>query len=96
MLRKTLIACIATIGLAGCDLTSSTPTAAQVQAAAVAACNFLPTASTVANLIASNNASLSSAEAIAKAICAAVTASSGKLRGAPNVNGIDIHGRFVS
>lgn len=60
--------------LAGCD--PADVTAAQAQAATVEACNFVPTAATIAGDISAIPASATaSATDIAKAICAAVTAS---------------------
>ncbi len=75
-----------------------------VQNATVAACRFLPTASTVANIIAAGNPLLATAEAIAAAICAAVLPTAPAplppvlaRRGVvvPTVNGVVIHGTFV-
>ena len=73
-----------------------TITPAQVQNAAVQACGFLPTAATVAGLITASPY-LATASAVAGAICAAVAPAKagGKLRGAPMVNGVAIHGKFV-
>ena len=102
MFRKSLIAGALAMSLAGCGatnpLTGAPITAADVQSAAVAACGFLPTAATVANIIAANNSTLTTATSVASAICAAVVgAKGGRLGGAtPNVNGVQVHGRFVS
>ena len=92
---------LGTLLVGGCGITNpltGTPiTAADVQAAAVAACGFLPTASTVANIIAAGNPSVNTVTTIAQAICSAVVgAKGGRLGGAaPNVNGVAVHGRFV-
>lgn len=75
----------------------------QVQNAAVLACGFLPTATTVANIIGTLTGvgpATQAATTIAAQICAAVVpAHSGKHRGAPvvRVHGktIAVHGHFV-
>lgn len=97
MFRKSLLALPVMALLAACSTTGTltAPTAASIQAAAVAACGFLPTASTVANLL-TTNANVQSAEAVAAMICNAVVAKGGRLGGAaPSVNGVAIHGQFV-
>lgn len=84
---------------------------AGIQAAAVAACKFLPTAATVANVLAGANPAVATAESIASAICAAVvtttsvTATPAGAQGlfaapatparVPMVNGVVIKGKFV-
>lgn len=93
-----------TLALAGCaggltnPFTGAPVTAAQVQAAAVAACGFLPTATTVAGLL-TTSAAVQSASQIAGLICSAitpVTQGGARLGGAlPTVNGVVIHGKFV-
>jgi hypothetical protein len=80
----------------------------QAQQASMLACAFLPTAETVANIIATNNAAVSTAEQIAGAICAAVknsgatsiaatqpTALLSPTSPAPTVFGVAVHGRFI-
>jgi hypothetical protein len=92
---------VGTLLVGGCGVisnpfTGAPITAADVQAAAVAACGFLPTAATVANIIAAGNPAVATVSTIAQAICSAVTAKGGRLGGAaPNVNGVPVHGRFV-
>jgi hypothetical protein len=90
--------------LAGCASVGGVPTvlgisAAEVQQDAIAICSFLPTASTVANIIAVGNPLLTTAEAIAQAICASVTAppvaSTLRRVGTPTVAGVVIKGRFI-
>lgn len=113
MLRSIIL--VTALALGGCA-TSSTSTTdinstiAAVQSAAVTACKFLPTVSTVANLLTTGNAGgiAQTAESIAALICQAVApaAVSSKLRdklrvtsptSSPiTVNGVVIHGRFVS
>lgn len=102
MRKIALAALIAASTLAGCATTGGVPNinVQDVQNAALAACSFLPTASTVANIIAAGNPALQTAEAVAQAICAAVAVASpsGKLGGSialPTVNGVVIHGTWV-
>ena len=95
---------LAAIGLAGCATTgptSSTPAqvVSQVQNIALQICKFLPTAATVTDIFLTGNATLQTAEQVANAICAAVAPvkqGRSRLRGAPMVNGIAIHGKFVN
>ena len=120
-MRKVLLACTAALALSGCaqlqtifgGITSATPTqlVVDVEQAAVAACNFLPTAETVAGIIAVGNPALATATAIANAICAAVSPktqiaqsllSSPAMRSVvkpnatvPTVAGVPVHGTFV-
>lgn len=60
--------------LAACTTSGpiSTATVASVQSAAVAACNFLPDASTITNILTANPAA-ATAENIAAIICSAIT-----------------------
>jgi hypothetical protein len=90
----------AAIALGGCagtvTATSVATTIADVQQAAVLACGFLPTAATVASILSGGNPLVSTASAIAQAICTAVTAKAVRRGGpAPSVGGVVIHGRFV-
>ena len=85
----------------GCTTTGSLPISiTDVQNDAVLACSFLPTAATVANILAAGNPILVTAEAVAQAICAAITPTktTAKLRGnmvLPEVNGVVIQGSWV-
>ena len=94
------------IPLAGCAGTTSVsgvsvPSIGQVQTFVTRLCGYLPTASTVANIIASGAPGLSTAETIAAAICVAVstpTAQMGPMSRAqrvPTVAGVPIYGKFV-
>lgn len=79
--------------------TLTAPTAAQVQAAAIIACGFVPTVTTVTNIL-TTNSTVQSAEAIAALICQAVAGGkhvAGSKLGAalPTVNGVVIKGQFV-
>jgi hypothetical protein len=103
-MRKTILAASLSLGLSGCaglqqDITAAGPTIAAVQQVAVSLCGFLPTASTIAGILSGGSPLVSTAEAVASAICAAVTpASAGGTRlGAsrPHVGGVPVHGRFV-
>jgi hypothetical protein len=87
---------------AGCATITGGISVADVQTDAVAACKFLPDAAAVAALLSADPA-VTTAEAIAKIICSAVTGSaSAGLRGAAApvvvVNGqtIPITGHFVT
>ncbi len=101
---------IATLALGGCATTGTVTgdinaTIAAIQSATVAACKFLPTISTVANLLTAGNQITQTVESVAAMICQAVEPAvvSSKLRAklrAPGptpilVNGVVIHGRFV-
>lgn len=108
MLRSVIL--VTALALGGCATSATTTTdisstIAAVQSATVIACKFLPTVSTVANLLTTNSAAQTS-EAIAALICQAVSpaAVSSRLRAklrvtsptSITVNGVVIHGRFVS
>ena len=85
----------------GCATISGGINVADVQGDAVAACKFLPDAAAVVALLTADPA-VTTAEAIARIICSAVTGNAGaKLRGATPVvvvNGktIPITGHFVA
>ena len=101
MLRKFMLAVpvAAALSLSGCAGITAATTAtiiSQVQQATVLACGFLPTASTIANILAAGNPAVQAVSAVATAICTAVTAKVARRGGAiPNVNGVAVHGRFV-
>jgi nitrous oxide reductase accessory protein NosL len=102
-MRKLLFAAAASIALAGCTTTadpvSGAPTQIEIiQTAATTACRFLPTAETVANIIAAGDPRLASASAIARAICDAVAPSTGVgtlFRAVPTVGGVVVRGEFI-
>lgn len=92
----------------GCALLSTaqqaqvTATVAGVQQSAVQACGFLPTAASVAAIIASlvpgGSVVVATADSIAAQICAVVSPAkaSGRLGASvPTVNGVPVHGTFV-
>ena len=103
---KVLVLCAA-LSLGGCattgtgGTTSVSSTAAQVQAAAVMVCGFLPTVASVSSILAALIPGGGAVEQLvasaADQICAAVLpAKSGKLGAkVPTVHGIVVHGRFV-
>ena len=97
-MKKLFLIPLFSLALSGCaTLPQVTTTIGAVQQAAVIACGFLPTVSTVAGILSGGNAAVLTAEAIATAICSAVhPAQSGRL-GARRmtVNGVPIRGRFV-
>ena len=104
---------IASASLAGCagtaipipgvSVTLEAQLIADVQSATTAACSFVPTAITIANLVTADNGIVQTADGIASAICGAVTkAPAGAVTSlhrratAPiTVNGVTIHGYFV-
>jgi hypothetical protein len=71
---------------------------ANVQADTNLVCAFIPTAETVANIFATGDPIVTTATAVANAICAAVapkTAGALKRSTVPTVAGVVIHGRFT-
>lgn len=102
-MRKFLLGIMLVGGLAlgGCSTTGGLAglSAASVQQLAVSICGYLPTAATVAAILAAGNPAINTIEAAASAICAAVApvaTASGKLRATtPTVAGVVVHGRFV-
>lgn len=104
-MRRLLLSAALAASLSGCaSVGGISPTAGsfidQVRAATSAACAFLPTAETVANILATGNPLVSTASTIADAICNAVKPKlvSGKLRRAtaPSVLGVPVHGKFLT
>lgn len=97
----TAFAVAGSVLLSGCGTTGGLPTneqinttVAQVQSLTQTICAFVPTVSTIANIL-SGGASVSISE-IANGICAAVTAKSLRRGGPrPNYKGVPIRGRFV-
>jgi len=90
----------AALALSGCagGVTPATVSAtiAQVQQATVLTCSFLPTAATVAGILSGGNPLVTTAAAIAQAICTAVTAKGARKGGpAPMVGNVVVHGRWV-
>ena len=103
-MRRLFLAAVAAASLGGCASTAGTPVdlasfIAQVQATTSAVCSFLPTAETVAGIISTGNPIVTTAGAVANAICAAIgpVKVAGRLRRAtaPTVAGVVIHGKFL-
>lgn len=101
-MRKSLITAslVGFVALAGCVSASNV---SGIQQAVVAACGYLPTVSTVEDIVNLNSHALKTATQIAQAICAAVTIHGGaggsEARGPgvglPVVHGVIIRGKFV-
>ena len=92
--------------LLGCGTGSLDSQVKDVQAAAVKACGFLPTASSVAAILSAGNPAVTGVTAVATAICAAVTKvcaavtkvapqARGLEQECPRVNGVCVEGEFV-
>lgn len=83
--------------LASCEaFKAGAPTVTDVQAAAIKVCAFVPTTTTVINLLAAAIPGLSTASALANAICQAVTpAKAGEVVGTARVHGVPIEGNFA-
>jgi hypothetical protein len=110
-MRNVFFVCAAAFCLSGCAAFQSAvgglngATTSQlitdVETAAVSVCKFLPTAETVAGIIAVGSPALATASSIASAICAAVgpphTTGTASVRVAtiPRVAGVLVHGQFV-
>lgn len=101
-MRMLLIAAASLCALAGCTTTIPTgdDTVAKAQAAAKTACSFLPTAETVADIIKANDPALSTAKAIANAICNALNPETPAgimtlFKAVPTVDGVVIRGERV-
>jgi hypothetical protein len=99
MIRKFLLASTTALLLSGCATTGvlGPITVANVQTLTISVCSFLPTAGTIENILLANVPGLTTAQAIAQAICNALVPAKSSRRGAaaPNVAGVPIHGRFV-
>lgn len=103
-MRMLLLAAASSLALAGCTttdpVTGETIQIESVQSAATAGCQFLPTAETVADIIASGDPRLTTASAIARAICAALAPAAPAgiatlFKAPPTVNGVVIRGAPV-
>lgn len=79
------------------DPTGVQATISKVQTVTATLCRFIPTAATVAGILTKGSPNtIASAETIANAICSALApAQSARLRGAPMVDGVVIHGTFL-
>lgn len=93
---------LAAVSLGGCDSQQTAETIAQIQKGTQVACSFVPTAASVANILAAlypaAQAPVGAATEVAQQICSAVTAKSARRGGssAPTVAGVVVDGHFVS
>ena len=107
--RSFALLAASSVALAACaggslvnPFTNQPITPAQVQAAAVTACNFQPSINTVTNLLTNNGQNAQTAEAVAALICNAVIAKAGSRKFGVSgpisvkVNGVTITGSFKS
>ncbi len=90
----------AALSLSACVTTSGGGLIDQVRSIALTVCSFVPTAETIAAILAKNSPGLTTASQVANAICAAVTmpAPSPGLSARPaaaTVTGVKIDGEFV-
>lgn len=104
MKHRTTAQIVLIAGLLGASVSGCATTAAggitvqSVQDAAVLACSYLPSVTTVSGIISANNSVITTAEEIAAAICAAVKPSAAMRRKASHVYippGVAITGSFV-
>lgn len=96
-LAGSLAACATFPGTGGGPAPGPTDIVKQIQAIAVGACGFLPVASTVIGIL-NGNGAIMTAEAIAQAICGAVSGPRARMArssGVPRVMGVPVRGRFV-
>jgi len=101
-MKHLLLIAACAVPLAACQTTAgggSSSLIDEIQAAAVTACAYLPTVETVANIL-SQNPAVSTASAVADAICKVVkpsTALSARLKTEAPINlfGIKVTGEFV-
>jgi hypothetical protein len=102
-MKNTIAALMLATSLAGCATTATdiATIEAQIQADAKILCGFVPTISTVAQILAalfpSGGAVITAANAIASQICSAVVSASPKAAAViyyPGTN-VEIHGAFV-
>jgi len=103
-MKRLLLALALTSLLGGCGLWGEMTTAQKItaiQEKAVALCNYLPQATSVAAMLAATNPTVVSVGAVANAICTAIIAWKGNQGTAafaaecPKVNGVCVTGVFV-
>lgn len=101
-MRKMLVIAALAMSLGGCATTGGAggtqAIITQIQQVATQACGFLPTANTVAAILAAAAGvpgAATGVEAIAAAICSQMTKPAAAKRGAPMVYGVPITGTFV-
>lgn len=96
-MRALFVVPVLVVGLSGCQaLQGGKFSIADAQAAAVKVCSFLPTANTVANIVAAGSPTLNTASAIGDAICAAIAPKAGAGAGKPTVAGVAVEGQRVN
>lgn len=96
-MKKLLLIAALALPLAACASGGGT-TISDVQARTAKVCSFVPTATTVANILAARNSLVQSASSIANAICNAVTTrplADGPGDRKPRVNGVVVRGKFI-
>lgn len=99
-MRKLFAACAlaASLLISACATTSSSDQTAIVQEVkdiASKVCSFLPTATTVLNIINLGDPTLSNAQSIAQAICDVVDAKSVRAGAPLRVKGVRVHGHKI-
>lgn len=102
MYKPLILIAAAGFTLASCS-TSTADIAAQIaaiQKTAMQICNFLPYATTIADILGKNVAGLKTAGDVAKSICDAVKPSAGAIRSnsvtLPKVADVPIEGEFIT
>lgn len=96
MLKQLLLVPLLALALAGCSVfEKASPTIGDVQGVAVKVCAFLPTAETVAAILAAGSPALTTSSAIANAICNAISPKAGPGAGRATVAGVPIEGLKV-
>src|SRR5262245_20699144 len=94
VLGLALAGCVTSAGCGAGQLFTPPTSVADVQADAVKVCSYLPSAETIVAIIGLNDPTLSTATAIADAICGAITSRSARAGGVPRVKGVRIKGQF--
>lgn len=96
MIKQLLLAPLLALALTNCAMLEGKPNIGQVQSLAVGVCAFLPTAETVARILAAGSPALATSSAIANAICAAISPKAGVAAGKATVAGVPIEGLRVN
>ena len=100
-MRKVLAVSVVALCLGSCtpqQQATLDTVVAQARKISVAVCGFLPTVSTVANIIRAGDPLIQTSEAVANAICGAVTQPQSLMIGprpVPVVAGVVVKGKFV-
>jgi hypothetical protein len=96
MIKHLLLLPLLALALGGCSMLEKKPTIGDVQSLAVGVCAFLPTAETVAKILAAGSPALATSSAIANAICSAIAPKAGSGSGKATVAGVPIEGLRVN